>query len=421
MQRILVLFLLVYAPILLFGAQKHFASAQCRPLFYYPFSRKSLPTERVKTASKESQQFWNHYNENFKKSVRKYIETYLEYYLTEKSNGNPHIAFLESLGFRFLPTVEIPDLLSMMDEVEMQIRQNILLGKIKENDVLWPRMRIFARDSIGQKLIGFEVDAGGELPHGRRWKEVSIEINNRTLLSDIEFAKNLADSRFPTGGLRSANQRNSVNEILHDLAHIGAMIKHPEYMRSIKIGYRRLLKQTRGLPDSFKIGSNLWFKTFFALESFFIVKPEMRSEIPAFFGLESFLQNNPNPSVKQIEEFYNSLPQEQYSIISQRIQSDSFRYFEILGAAHRDLLSYNSFNALQFPLNYFTMFVPRSRAALFAKLVLTTKDLSIEKWMDLLFHHGPLQSKEAIELSSDESFIRSTEEVVRFLGPIFRN
>lgn len=396
-------------------------SNQCKQLFLEFASRGPLPTERIKSVSKQGQKFWEDYNEKFIKNTREYIEKYLAFYVKEKESGNPHIAFLEILGFRFQPALVVPDLLPMMEQIELQVRHNILLDRIHEKDVLWPHMRIVVQDSIGQKLVAYEIEPGGELPSGQRWRDISAGARENTLLPDLIFAKAMAGGRFPIGALKSANRGNSVNEILHDLAHVGAMILHPEYMRAIRKGYQRLLKQTRGQSNVFKIGSPLWYKTFFALESFFAVKPEARSLLPGYFGIEPLLEIHPFPSQKQIEEFYTSLPAEQFAVISDRLRSDFSKYFEVLGGAQRDTLSYIGFDSQQFPLYHFTLHEPKPhRAALFAKFALGIKDLTLEQWMGFLLHHGPSPMKELTPLTSDDSFFETKESVGHWLLPIFR-
>lgn len=404
-----------------------FASQSARSQNYAcsnAFNERRLPSERLNKASPEAQKFWSQYNANFQQEARKYIRKHISEYLEAKNQNDPFITFLESLGFEISEAVvHIPNLVRMMDKVEVKISKLIAEGSIQESEAVWPQMNIIARElSDGQLIKILQLQPGAEIPGASTLEEFSANHTKTELLKNYDLAQLIQNGFYPVGGLKGIVGDRTV-ELLHDLAHFSAMISHPDYMKAVRKGQTEVLRdtQTKEVFDVYFNGAKIGHRFFLAMETLTVVRPETRSLLPKLLNLELVLARNPNPTVHQIQEHYESLSEKELeSTIS---QLDPKQILEGIGGATRDLQSQlallDSINPSLYLFNKALTFRSSYRLAKLSKYLLATKDLTAEQWAQSLMRFEGKMDPRLLELGQDGVIFSSQIQGENFLLKMF--
>lgn len=410
-------------------ANTHTVSDFCQKSLDSPTPKKSLravrplPSQRLQNSTLASQNFWESYKDNFQKSSRALIESKRIYYLEALQERHPYTEFLKKLGFEITEkTVVVPDLISIMDSLEQMIKENLQTGKMAPEDVLWPEM-----------LLVYQ--SGGQLYETKALPGDNINFVNDTALENSEnweyeatedpevFAQTLADGHFPLGHLQELIGGNSL--LIHDLAHMYAMIEHPEYMTAVKNAYKKLVKNNTDMPqfhEKMKEGSLLSSRVFLALESLVVTAKGKASEMANYLGVEELIAENPNPSRGEFEEYYESLSTDKVREIIDNIVKNYSKQFTLLGGVQLDIVTARKFQPTQLPFRYLfnkiqskgvINIVKYEELARFAKFSWNTKDMSITEWVNLFLTEDPYSNPLYYELLREGeifSFLQPGEE-----------
>jgi hypothetical protein len=379
-------------------------AALCRSLFSMTsmgnHEQRFVPAVQLaKGGSEFSRYYWKSLDERFREHTVNEMNLNAEVYREAKARRDPHILFLESLGFVF-PSENVraivPPLLEIIEKIQLRVQKNIDQGLIRSKDALFPKMVVTAVEaeqfwSFGRSdgmsfnvLKGHLMEPGGDLPITTYFSENSRDYKDSNFLTSKEFHQLIAKGHFPIGGLQSANvgARHYVNEIMHDLAHWDAMITDPQFMASIKKTSLALLKSSYTGPD---ISEKSFLLEFIAYEAMVINRPDKLDQIPKYLGLEELLSNKKNPSLGEIEKYYLSLDKALLDSKIKTMRDQFFHFFVGIGGAHRDLVSFGNMPDLQFPhIGLLGSTQTPKSAATFAYYILRTKDLSASQWLELL-------------------------------------
>lgn len=386
------------------------AAPVCRKLFS---SRFAPALEALANAKPESRLFWLDFSERFKTNVEQHFIMHAgtSTYEFPVMRDDPHVRFLNELGFVFPvhgAKARAPDLVEMLEALQLKVQKNIDSGLISANDALFPQMVVSAvrADQVGifknrqadatqshvtDVLHRFVVNPGGDLPGNIQYIENSADQRATNLLSSLDYYKMISSGFFPLGGLRAATATyRANNEILHDLAHWSAMIQDPKLMASIKAQAKKKLGQTMNEPKP-------WFAwlDFVANEGLIVVSKRNRLNLPRFLGIENLLKKNPRPSQQDIQDHYARLSEDELDKLKYQIKADFERQFELVGGAARDYVSILTIPPRQFL--YLGLFKratsyanPESAQqktkalAIFSYFTLETRHWTASEWYDFL-------------------------------------
>ena len=170
---------------------------------------------------------------DFRKNA-KYIQNSID-------SGHPQIKFLEDLGFKFdfKNGHTIPSMSEINSRYAEKIEKLIAEGKVRREDVLKPVRMFQTMENGKRKLIGVALDA--DAPLG------ATPVND--VLREGEFTRFVAEGQWPIGELMRATD-GQISFTFHDLGHLGAFSRNPEFMASIRNFARTRVAENRlGIAD----------------------------------------------------------------------------------------------------------------------------------------------------------------------------
>ncbi len=198
--------------------------------------------------------------------------TYLK---TSIDEGHPQIAFLQKLGFKFdfenghtIPTMS--EISARYDELAKDL---ITRGKVREEDLIRPA-RMFQVIENGKRRI-IAVGLTQEPPAG------ALPLND--VVRGEEFLRFLADGYWPIGEIMPGGD-TGISFALHDLGHVGAFARNPDYMRALKDFAR-----TRVAAGRFDIKDN---KMNAILESLALGRADLRPQFDETLSKLGILNRN---------------------------------------------------------------------------------------------------------------------------------
>ncbi len=292
----------------------------------------------------------------------------------EINRGHPHYEFLKTLGFELKPEglqsppiqLVLERLMGRMDllnqklmqmDGDVQIQPEIYLNLIddsidrKQNVVLAPLQGFFAP--------GFRLETKGNI------------------LSTAAFTKKASEGRFPIGSIENASPSNitraimdlkehsnkpNIVDFLHDLAHIGAFDRHPEYARSYVRVFRHFQALADKLPQDQRRqylsqaigtqGAKSWFRNFLFAESAWIVQSNYRQTLKKWPTLLSLLNEQGPINIKTVNNKFETADRSKLFEELREVSNNWWRLFDPLGGAVNDMVSTHAFNARsQFPIH----------------------------------------------------------------------
>ncbi len=163
---------------------------------------------------------------------------------------HPQIPFLERLGFKF--DEKNGHVIPVMNEIavrhEVIIKELITAGKVEERDILRPARMFEITDGGKRKIIPVALSA--DPPAGAK---PVVEI-----VGSEEFFNFIAGGYWPIGEIMPVN-RTDISFAFHDLGHLGAFERNPDFMKAVKDFARTRVAEGRFEIDGPK--TNLIFES----------------------------------------------------------------------------------------------------------------------------------------------------------------
>lgn len=285
-------------------------------------------SERLANATPSTKRFWRIYERQFNLGNTAYYNKRLELYLSAKQSGHPYIKFLESIGFRFEPKgVKVPTLAAISNHLETRLNDLIESGQISKDLALFPVIQVSYENGSAHKSDHFMLKYGENVP------ENTIPSTRRKVAplldEEGEFRQRINNGVFVLSTLGSVNgefRGDGINGFQHDLSHFYGFFKAPAYMMSL----RRAMKE----PIAEKPNKVL---EFFAFESAYLIKKSTDAELATWMGLPLNIVKNKEYS--EIKKHYESLNEEEISILKAKIVSNYYEFVIPLGGGTSDMIS----------------------------------------------------------------------------------
>lgn len=158
---------------------------------------------------------------------------YLERAIAE---GHPQVGFLEKLGFKFGPKNGhyIPSMSEVSSSFDKIVGDLLASGKTTENDVIRPA-RMFQVIENGERRL---------IPVGLTSAPPAGATPVADTIRGEEFYRFIAEGYWPIGEIMPGADTN-ISFALHDIGHMGAMLRNPEFMASVRNFARIRVKENR--------------------------------------------------------------------------------------------------------------------------------------------------------------------------------
>lgn len=209
----------------------------------------------------------------FQRVAEANIRANLKYYLEAIKSRDPHIVFLERLGFKISLTgnIVVPKLSLIFEKISAEVEKLVANGKIAREDALFPARVFIATD--GEYLF---LKFGESIPEGAT--------PATDLLPDRIYYSMIAKGFFPVGEPSKKISRHAFFSVPeHDLGHFSVMLGDPSIMRSMRRSATQVMRRLPpGRPNEFpdsglvhKLNKRLYFST----ELLSLFNPEDRGRL----------------------------------------------------------------------------------------------------------------------------------------------
>jgi hypothetical protein len=337
-------------------------------------------------------------------------------YQRELARSHPQWEFLKALGFTEtapgqIETPSFPllleNLITKVDDLNARLKE--MGGDVKIRPELY--IDLEGRSETKQKVI---------LKPLQQFSAPGFSLVPKSnILSPEAFAATTAHGGFPVGGIENASppgvtrvimdlpdyiQQPVLVDFLHDLAHLGAFSRHPEFAQSYVRVFRQIDSRARRLPEDEQQkylysalgipGSKNWFRHFLFSEGSWITRPNYQKKLEGWPTIRKLMNFRNKAEEKNIASTLSQHEKEQLLKELREIQSQWWQLFDPLGGATNDMVSTYGFDAKsQFPIHavlleldhYLTIVDPlnatdQSTISLVLGVLQHSEELSIKRW-----------------------------------------
>ncbi|MCB0369363.1 MAG: hypothetical protein KDD45_07895 [Bdellovibrionales bacterium] len=201
-------------------------------------------------------------------------------------------------------------------------------------------------------------------------------IARSNILETLPFYKFVGRGGFPIGGIESAsglprgmievekisqdakqkadlNARPNISDFLHDLGHLSAFIRSPEfaaaYVRVFRSQYYKIQKmdpgQRKSYLDTFKRpGTKEWRRNFYFSESAWLVNENYQLMLEKYPLLSSILASGKSFSSEQVANHLHHIDKAALMRELKKLKKEWWKLFNPMGGAVNDMISFDAFS-----------------------------------------------------------------------------
>lgn len=276
---------------------------------------RELPSSPLRDAA-----FWKDYDDEYQVRTRADLEAVKDVYLRAKKEGDPHIAFLERMGFQFELAIRVPPLSQVFERYNRMIDEKIAQGRVSADGALRPARVFRAKDgrflyrSYGEPL------PQGALPYNR-------------VLDDKSFGGMINAGYYPVGESTYNIAPKGISTLEHDLGHLGAFDEHPRFAAAFKKLYSGAGRAAASAGFSSQ-------RLYYLVEMLSVVSAGKRQELLKTLRLPKTLESW--PTTAQVDSYLAALPETSVNALIKRLEQAYPKLITHLGGTVRDVVSRES-------------------------------------------------------------------------------
>lgn len=296
---------------------------------------KLSPDLRILEAEKNGIHWsWYTFAKEYDEKTAYYFKKQQSYFREAKRVNDPHILFLERLGFSFDRELTHPPLDVLLGRLNAMGQDLIRTGQANQSDVLFPA-RVFTSHQGDVLYVRW-----GEDPPAGYFPSANV-------LSDSEFIKMVKAGFFPIGEHNDLVPGRGQTPFIHDLAHFSVFYGDPKFMGAYRKMVSRLVDE--GVPlfslndSNQKVRESIVERLFNATETMVMIPPQNRSRLLSLLEMPSLRTGQTYYTVEEVETHLRTLSKDTINRTYDGLLKSYPSLVTGYGGSTRDLLTRSAF------------------------------------------------------------------------------